>query len=297
MACLLLMALSATAAFGQEIKVREPKSSDGELKWKFTAGQSFKIVTDQTSEMAMNLAGQQMDSKSVTVTESTLNIEKVASDGTATANSSIDRMKMSSDSPMMPMDFDSSSDKNTGPLKDMLGPMIGKPISQTIAPNGKVDDIEFSEDMLEGLNSSGDPVMGSMFSESTLTEMVKRATMEFPDDVKVGKEWEQDMELEMGPMTVSTKTKYTYLGVTDTANGPRHLIRGDVTLTFPEEIQGAAIEVAEQDATAYFYFDGVKGFMDRSTMEQKMVMEISAGGQEIEQEMNQKVVTEITVAK
>jgi hypothetical protein len=170
--------------------------------------------------------------------------------------------------------------------------MIGKAITQKIAPSGKIFDVEVPEDMLP--KDQNNPVAAALMSKKSLEEMTSRASMEFPkSNPEMGETWQVKAELDMGPASVETLTDYTYLGVKEGRDGPVHVIEGKITMKFPQGIAGNDIEILQQDATALFFFDGIQGRLRGSELFQDMKMRISTAGQLIEQHIVQTMKTEM----
>ena len=282
----------------KELKTREPTAKDGELKWKFTKGQVTTAAMKQNVTMTMNVAGQNMETKTNSVNEMSLTVDSVDENGVASVSNVIKRMKVSSSSPMAgTFEYDSESDEEPegqgAMIKEMLAPMIGQTITQKMAKTGKIYDVKIPAEVLEAIQAN--PMMGQMFNEKTFEDLASKSTIEFPEkEIVIGTTWEVDAEVKMGPIVLETKTSYEYRGVADVDGTPYHVIKGKVSMSFPEgAVQGAEIEVLSEDTNVVMLFDGNAGRMVKSTLDQNMEMEIVAGGQTIQQNVVQKM--DITV--
>lgn len=297
----LAIVLSASIGFSQQIEIREPKPSDGTLMWKFKEGMKVKMTMKQDVTMDIDAGPQQMQMSNGGINEMTMMVTAVDADGVATTKNTITRMMMESDTPMGDMKYDSDSneqlDGQAEQIAAALEPMIGVAITQKMHPSGKISDVQIPDEVLEGIGA-GNPAVASMFNEDSLKELTSKSSLIFPDETPTaGSTWKNEAEVAMGPATVRTETTYTYLGVTDLDGRPVHVIKGVVVMEFPDGIQGMEVDISDEDSTAMFFFDGVQGRLVKSTVNQKVTMEIDAGVQTIVQKLNQKVEMNMTEVK
>ncbi|MEZ6096289.1 MAG: DUF6263 family protein [Pirellulaceae bacterium] len=276
----------------QDLEVREPRDGDGVLKWKFTAGKKYKIVIDQNVDMQMSAQGQKMNMTNIAINEMTLAVNEVNEDGSAKITTTIDRMKIDVDSPMMAMGFDSKDDDGgqSDPIASMLRPIIGMDIPYSMSTSGKVSDVQIDENAFP--DQGGQPVPG-MMNAAALEEMVTKSSMEFPSEkLDVGHSWTEEQEMDMGGAKVHTVTEYTYRGVADVDGKPLHVIDADVKMDFPDGVQGMPVEISDEDTLGRFFFDGNEGRLVKSTLEQFAVISMAGGA--VEQELTQKTTSEFT---
>jgi hypothetical protein len=289
----MIAALSYTSDLTQaQSETRPPGSEDGSLAWKFAEGDVIKMEMTQEVIVEMIANGQEMNQATETVNEMTMEVAAVDSEGVATVNNTISRMKTKSSAMGMEMEFDSdSSEELEGPSKmigDMLRPMIGPTMTQKMSADGKVFDVEVPEEMMEGAKAN--PQMGAMFNKGTLEEMAKKAAVEFPEsNPEIGYDWDVTAEIAMGPMVVATDTNYIYQGVAMIDGKPLHKIEADIKMSFPDGVMGGEVEIVNENSKAFFYFDGVAGQMSHSELDQDVEMVISVAGQEVEQHLKQKM--------
>lgn len=282
-----------------ELKVRKPISSDGELKWKFTKGQQLDVNVEQSTTMAMSASGRDMNTVTSATNSLSMTIDNIDDKGVASATSTINRMKLTTTPPFGPkIEYDSAAEEEAegvgAQFAGMLEPMIGKPMTQKMTSTGKIYDVEIPEEALEGMKSAG-PGMGQMFSKRTFEEMVTKSSIEFPESgIEVGKSWSVAADINMGPMPVKTDTRYEYRGVADVDGKPYHIINASISMSFPENPAGAEIKILKEKADLVYYFDGNAGRLAKTTLDQKVEMEIKVAGQEMKQTILQKMVTKMT---
>ena len=283
----------------EELTTRAPREADGQMAWKFREGLSIKITTDQTTSIEMDLGGQALNTKTKATNELSMTVDSIDEEGIATSTNTIDRMAISTETPMLSFEFDSNNDDDgEGPaaqIAQMMRPLVGVPMTQKMRANGEVFDVEIPAEALEGMKAN--PQMAAMFSEKTLQEMTSKGSLVFPEpNLAVGHAWTVAQTMDLGAMKANTSTEYTYRGVADLDGKPTHVVTGDLTMEFPKG-GGPDIEITDQDAVVTFYFDGIAGRMIKSELEQNMNMVVKAGGQEISQKITQTLIMTMAVVK
>ncbi len=292
-----LSVLSVCLQAQDDLDVRKPVDSDGALAWKFTAEQVLKMKMTQDVTMDMDVGGQKMEIVNNSVSEMTLTVDSVDAEGIASVSNVIDRMVLVTEAPGMSVSIDTASDEEyddvAAQIADIIQPMIGQAVTQKMAPEGKIFDVEVPEGMLDG--ASGNPMMAQMFNEEMIKQTTSKANLIFPDrKLSMGDKWENEAEMTLGAANVSTKTTYEYLGVTDVDGSPLHVIRGKISMSFPDGIQGMDVDILDEDSTFLFYFDGNKGHLAKSELDQDVSLEIAAGPQTIAQTIKQTMTIEVT---
>ena len=283
----------------KELATRAPRETDGPMAWKFKEGLSIKIVTDQDTTIAMELGGQPFNTKTKAMNELSLTINSVDEEGVASATSTIDRMVISTDAPMVSIEFDSNNDDDgEGPaaqIAQMIRPMVGLAMTQKMRTNGEAFDVDIPAEALKGMKAN--PQVGAMFSKKTLEDMTTNGNLVFPEpNIEVGHSWTVAQTMDLGAMSANTSTEYTYRGVADVDGKPMHIVTGDLTMDFPDA-GGPDIEITDQDAVITFYFDGIAGRMVKSELDQNMNMVVQAGDQKINQEISQTMIMTMTVVE
>jgi hypothetical protein len=286
--CLLLLAATVTAQ-QDALDVRAPKEGDGALAWKFKEGQVIDIAMDQEVTMSSQIGGNSSEIVNGSRNEMTLEVQSVDSEGVATVTNIIKRMIIKTEAPGMSVEIDTSSDEELDAIASQIAavvkPLIGAEITQKMAPNGKITDVVVPSDIFDGMQ--GNPA-AAMFNEETIKETTSKANLVFPETAPaVGDSWTNEATMNMGPAKVATDTTYQYLGVADVDGKPLHVIRGKIKMSFPDGIQGMDVDIAEEDTTFMFYFDGNAGRIAKSVLDQNVSMVIEAGGQLITQDIAQ----------
>ena len=300
----LVLAFAAVSSFAvqgiAQEKYRAPKSSDGELAWKFKEGQVLKMKMTQNVKTVMQIAGQEMETTNDSINEMTLKIKSVDSEGVATADNTLDRMLVNTSAPGMSIKYDTAdseaADGAAEQMAQVLAPMIGPVISQKMRPNGEIFDVKVPKEMFAGAKSAN-PMMSQMFNEASIKEMTSKSSLVFPKkSPEVGGKWENESEISMGPAKVKNKIEYEYLGVSDVDGKPHHVIQAVMKMKFPDGIMGMEVDISDEDTKTMFFFDGVAGRLTKSELDQNMTMNFS-GPQEFSQTMKQTTKMEVKQAK
>ena len=232
------------------------------------------------------------------VTEMTNRIESVDNEGVASATGTLDRMMVSTKAGNVNILFDSASDAEpegfSAEIGKMLSPMIGKPMTQKMAPGGKVFDVQIPDEMLDGIKNAN-PMFASMFNKQTIEEMSTKGSLDFPSsNPAVGEKWEVIAEVKSGMAPVTTKNQYEYLGVADIDDQPLHVVKVDISMSFPDGINGVSVDVIDESSRGYFYFDGINGMLKKSSVDQDVTTQIGGPAGSLVQNLKQKMTMDVT---
>jgi len=276
-------------------KYRAPQASDGSLVWKLKPGQELKVVSDQKMTMNMDMSFQKVTTESSNFSESTWKVTEVDSAGNANTEMTIDRMKLIIDNNGNVISYDSDSseevDAMLASIVDSLESLIGKPIRCSISPRGEVSNVVVPKELSDEQDRS---IQSSLMSEQTIKELIKNSMVQFPGlDLKIGDTWEQTTEVDMGMFAITNRSQYRYLGVEDRESGPLHVIEVVMTQEFNES-DSIEIEITEQNSKSMVYFDGIKGNLVESTMDQNVKMVIAMMDQQIAQQVKQQMKVKIS---
>jgi hypothetical protein len=269
--------------------------ADVQLSWKFTAGESVRFST--TSEIAqdMDIGGQPISTKMTQVMDMVWTV-KEASAEEATLDVTIDHVHVEMTPPTpaaKPIVYDSKSDKNEGQaalMASLFGAMVNQPITLTVTPLGEVKNIKLPEGMIAAMQKAG-PAAKDVLSEDAMKQTISRVMIAFPEAVTAGKSWESIFETK-NPILGTQKavTTYTYVGPEKAEQRPVEKLDVQVHLSFdqPADAQAKA-SIKEQASEGSILFDNKQGMPIETTMNSQMKLQISAGGQMIDQTVTTKV--------
>ena len=292
----LMIAVFSNSLQAQDIQTREPTAADGKLEWQYSAGRVFKMKMEQDIKITLTQGANAMPGSTTrSVTEMTTRVESVDDEGVASATCKLDRMIASTTAGNVKMLFDSASDAKlegfSAEIGKILTPMIGKPMTQKMAPSGKVFDVQVPEEMLDGIKNAN-PIFASMFNKQTIEEMSANGAVDFPStNPAVGEKWEVVSEIKSGAAPVTTKNQYEYLGVAEIDGQPLHVLKVNISMSFPNGISGMPVDITAESSHGYFYFDGVNGMIKKSSVDQDVTMQF---GGAIVQNLKQIMTMELT---
>ena len=194
-------------------------------------------------------------------------------------------------------EFDSKTGKKPdGQIGKLVGPlfdaMVGAEISMKMDTQGETTDMKLSEKLMEAIK--GNPAlaaMGSAFSEEGMKNMMQQSSLVLPKEaIAKGKSWNKKVEVKMPFGVMKLDTTFTYAGPETRNNAMLEKIDTKSALTIePVPGAGLAIKIKSSDVKGAIYFDNKAGRIVEFSQTQKMVMEISAGGQTFESSQDQTV--------
>ncbi len=245
------------------------------LRWKLEKGQKFEIVSanDSKAEIETPMGTQKMPSKMTTT--STWEVVGV-DDGKIKIKTVVQRIQMSMSNPFAgEISYDSDDDEAdqdqmTAQLAASFKQLIGKETTVTINDRGIVQKSDEDKDEDEGGNA-----MAMMMS----SEMTSQMFFQLPEKaVAKGDSWNQTIETKNNGGSVKMKNKYTYDGKAGSGTKDIHKIKLEGEVEMDIEDSNVAMELDESSVKGTLFFDKSNGYMTKAEMEQKMVMQIEAGG-------------------
>ncbi|MEZ6092044.1 MAG: hypothetical protein R3C05_29375 [Pirellulaceae bacterium] len=287
--------LSACCVFGVVaggIAQEKPVS----LAWKFNRGESQKVEMLQNVDVQMSIAGQNVNSTTSNKSWMTWDVSDVTKEGHATIATTIDRMTLDIGG-AVEIHFDSDDkekqEAQAEAIAKMIRPLIGVEMRQKMLTTGKITEVTIPDSIKEAMDSMG--TGGSQMLES----VSRNATLEFPEKaLRAGDSWSNTFETKSAVGLVTVDTTYTYKGLVNVEDKPLHLFDVDLQMKFAdgENPSGAKIEIVKQSTDGKMYFDAAAGRIDHSSVKQNVEMNISAGGQNIQQTMRQTIEMRFTEA-
>jgi len=267
--------------------------------WKFSVGmeEHYRMSQDMTLAMDMGPAGK-MNTVVKQQIDMTWRVLEVSESGVAKLTQKIDRMRMQMTAPGgNEIAFDSSSSEPPTGFAAMLAPVM-KELTKTafevsMSPRGEVLDVAIPEDLLKALkNSPGAAMMGDLTSREGLKQMVEKGSLTLPEQLEAGQQWSTEVQLKnpvFGTQTVATT--YTYVGSRDVDGATLDVFQPTLSMRFGDAAagNGAKIEIADQKSTGEVLFNRTAGRLESSAIDMEMDMNISVGGRDIQQAIDQKV--------
>lgn len=273
-----------------------------ELRWKFKPGEPLDYILQRGVEGAINLSGAEIAFKMDMVFDTTWKATKVAEDGTAEVDLTVDRIQVGMSSPLFGnMQYDSADPKEPegpvwGQMKPAMTGMLGETFKAKISPLGAVSDIELPKKLADALakqevganRRQGFGIGGGGFDEKGIKELITRSVLPLPESSEKDATWMQEFENKMPRMgTQFTETTFSVAGTEQHDGKELTKIKAETELFFePEENPRADLEIMEQESSATYLFDPTAGALVQAEGKQKVGMEIS-GEQEITQNLTE----------
>lgn len=293
MAALLRRMAALLLALGLLLIIHGTARAAKTFRWKLSPGESFRVQMTQNMKTTVKRAGNDVNSSNEMVMQMTWRVEKVNDDGTVNVAQTIDRIKMAVDMPGQgQVKYDSDSPEAPeadgamlgNMFRDMLGPMVGARIVQTMNTRGEILDVRIDEEVLASLESN--PMMKQMFSEESFKEMAGKGAAVFPQAaIEEGHAWKIAAEINNPAGKMKADTSYVYQGEEERDGRILDRFRVDLILAFAEDagMPGMKIKLKDQDCSGTMYFDNRAGRLVETQITQKMTMEVDMGGQQMDQ--------------
>jgi hypothetical protein len=278
--------------------------ADGAPRWKFKPGETLHYVLERAADGKMSLAGNEFGIQMGMTFDTTWKCAGVNDDGTANVEQTIDRIQINMASPLSgEVKYDSAgSEKPSGPVWTLLGPMVDGMLGQTftlkVSPTGAVSDITlpaklkqaFDKQVVGQNRQAGMGIGGNAFNEKGIKELIEKAVLPLPETADKEVTWSQSFTNEI-PFLGNEIAETTYsLKGDETVDGKQLVkIAAATEILFePAESPRAELEITEQEGTATYYFDAEAGHMIKSEGKQRAVKELS-GQQEVTQDITETV--------
>jgi hypothetical protein len=270
------------------------------LRYKFKQGETLNYDLEQKMKMEMAIAGQNINMSMTQTLDMTWKVESVDNDGKAKITQKFDRVRLSMEGlpGMDKIQFDSKEGKELeGPFGQMMGPMLkalaGAEFSMTMDAQGKVSDFKLPEKLADAFkNIPGATGAGGMFTEEGLKHMMGQASLTFPSEpLTAGKSWEQKLTMKLptgGKMNMDNQCTYEGEATVDGRKLEKIAMKPKMSI---EAEEGAAfkMKMKSQDAKGTAYFNNLAGHLDHLDLSQKMDTEVSTGGMDFTQKIEQTV--------
>jgi hypothetical protein len=272
------------------------------LRWKFKDGEQLNYILARQMEGKLNLSGADITFKADMTFDTTWKVKKVAADGSAEVEQTLDRLQVAMSSPLGgSLEYDSANPvKPDSPawaaVEPMVG-MIGETFKWKVSPQGRVSDIELPQSLVDVFakqrgsanRQQGFGIGNNMFSERGIKEFIEKGVLPLPEKAP-GKDvaWKQHFENPIPRIgTQNADTTYSFAGDAQFEGKPVAKISAATELTFePADDAQADLEIISQEGTATFYFDPAAGRVVDAKVVQSSSLELS-GARDLTQEISE----------
>ncbi|QDT69663.1 hypothetical protein MalM25_26020 [Planctomycetes bacterium MalM25] len=281
--------LGAILVFASQALAEEP------LVWKWAEGDTTRYLMTQSMEMAMNAgpAGQ-INTTSETATLMRWTVDSGPDEsGACRLRQGVERVVMQSVAPMgQGFNYDSDDGDPPAGMAALVAPMFEAMIENdflaTMLPNGKITDVELSDELAQAF----DRLPGGAMSSDMVKQMSQQGAMQFPNEPLVlNDHWTITNEVQapqMGPMKVATT--YTY-------KGPRRVDGRRLEVFAPSiemestggEDQQFDVTIKTKSSDGEILFDAELGRLVSSKVSQEMDVIVKVGDREIVNQIVQNI--------
>jgi hypothetical protein len=263
------------------------------LRWKFKAGDVLKYSTEQ--KMVQTVKGSMVREQKQTRTQAiqfSWNVKDVASDGSAEIVQRIDRVTMRVDvTPYVPFEFDSTKPdaevpEPFEPEARQLKATIGAEFSFKMKPTGEIADVTISPATLKKLKDAlpADAAGHAGFSEQAMKDiLIQSSPPPFPQTpVEPGKNWSsKPAKLTLPQGSLVMDKVFTFQG--SDPGDPKLVQIATVDRVTLEAGEGVSAKIRAQEGKGTLTFDVAAGRVVASRSTQRIEMEMSLMGQQIDQ--------------
>lgn len=308
-AALLIVTAVCLGAVSPQSKAEEP------LRWKFEVGQKFNYSMKQNMSMvAMGGPVGQMTTTMSQDMDMTWDVQGVNDDKSeAIIKQKFERVKMTMKTPVGEFTYDSQSDVAPTGLGAMIAPMYkamtNGEFEITMTARGEVKDVKIPEEVIAALKASpGAAAMGDIASAEGFKKMISQGALVLPEAApKKGDTWSSKVEMKnpaVGKQTV--ETTYTYDGTEDVDGATYAVIKPQLKMEFDNApaAEGQpkpatpqiSMKIADQSSDGKILFNVAKGRLYSTTLQQKVTIDATIGGQTMQQKIDQNIVVNVTPA-
>jgi hypothetical protein len=272
-----------------------PSSAQVELRLKYKPGEVVKMTVSQAMNSTAMVQGQNVGTTMTQTMHLETHVDGVGTDGVAAVRQKIARIEMSMTMPApinQTFAYDSAAAENPNPppgYADFMKVMVGSEFKMKISPTGKMTDVEVPESLTQAMtNLPGAAALGNMATSDGLKKMMSQNSFHLPEGpVKVGDTWSNKSSIELPFGTMDALQTYTYRG-TNSAGLHAIDIAMDMTIT-PKAGQAIQMTLKDAKSKGAMQFDQALGQIATSEITQDMKMEMSIGGQKIDQTVLQTI--------
>lgn len=260
------------------------------LRWKYVAGSElvYRLVNHQEVTMPM-MGGNTVSEQTQTMRWS---VREVAPNGDATITVTTEHVQVEMSGPTGNVSYDSRTDEApTVPAAQMFAAMAGLSYTMVIGPQGTVKSVQGMDQLIDEIMGAlppeamalGQGMLGEMFSEESITNMMQQSIQVFPQEpVGPGDSWQRSFSMS-NPMIggVTMNLTFTVDGIEAQDGGTVAVISSTGDMVVGEGAGGqfsGMIEMGDTEITSTMNFDVDRGLTLSSTTTSKMEMTFSAAG-------------------
>lgn len=258
------------------------------LRWNLQRNETIQVLLSQKMMTAASIQGTELRSTVDMLMAMKWHVLAVDAHGTAQMSQSIDRMKMTMESPgFETVAYDSATATHaTGPTQSIaasIEPLLGVKFIQTMNDRGEIVDLRLSKEAAEALDKvpSG-AQLKEMFSQEGLKSLVTQAAAVLPEKpIRPGDTWRGQSETKSPAGNLKMNMRYRYFGTELRQGRPVEKIGVALQLSFVDGANplGLSVQIKDQDNSGTLYFDSVLGQFVETSLHQNMTLQTKLGNQ------------------
>jgi len=256
-----LFLLGLWAALGSLLPVSSAQSAEV-LRWKFVDGETIRYHLQHSVDMTTRVQGQDAKAKALTALDVAWRLGAVGKDGSCTITQTIERVRYAIRGRSARIDYDSQrqypNDSLINSIRLPLEPLVGKELSFTMHPNGRVSDLQLSATLQTWLQAKA-AAPTARLSQSTLRYTFWHAPLVLPEvAVSTSDTWKSASKLELPWGPVESDRLMTLRDAEQIAERKLNVI--DVaSVERTAKDTNRSVEESDQQTTGTVHFDNRAG--------------------------------------
>jgi hypothetical protein len=265
-----------------------PRPRDAGLRYHFKPGEKLRYRVEEKSTLEVDAAGTPGKIEATMLLELGWLVGPVDKDGKATVTQTIDRVRLTAETPAGAMTYDSKAEKpaEDAPSKaigEAMKVFVGSEMALVLDARGRLESVKFSDKLAAALAKLPPAAAAgaAQLGEGTFRRMLGLCLPVFPEQTPArGQAWESVLKVKLaGGIGIALDNKYTAEG--EEKRGARTLVKigNKPKLTLTTDPTAAAIKLTSQEAGSTLLFDRAAGRLVEGAFTQKVDMEVTENGE------------------
>jgi hypothetical protein len=271
-----LLALAACLAAGA------PSHAQTTLRWKLAPGETLHYQRTHNRNTFLRTTDGETKESLLRVTEMSMGVDQVDTDGTATVTLVIDRIRYRKQSPTGEVEHDSATEARPK-LPASIQQLLGVAFSFKLSPRGTVSNVKVTR-LTRPRNPEGAPRQVSLSTAESVIQLIP--FVELPEAaVSPGSSWQQQVEsLEPVLGTRTSTVTYKYVGTKTRGGKEVDVLALDAKIRFaPAEQDAPRVEVKDAAAKGTVEFDNAAGRVRLKEETERLKIVLTESGRSTEQ--------------
>jgi hypothetical protein len=211
-------------------------------------------------------------------------------------------MNMTLPPPLGKFEYDTKSEAAPAGPVATLAPVFKKMTESefelTMTPRGEIKDVKIPDEVSKMVENNVQAAqLGEMATPEGFKKMISQGLLEFPEkSPKPGEGWTNKVEVnnpQAGKQV--TEMAYKYVGPKEIEGVNYAMFEPTMKMTF-EGTPQVQMKVSEQETGGEILFNAAEGRLHSTKIDQKVTIDISVGGQAMQQKIDQTIDVKVTPA-